>query len=206
MNPRFPIDALPPTLIAGDAYSSTVTTKLEPGSVVFIVISGVSRGQVRRMYVGGDGSPSTADGVTTYDGEVVAEDQSVTFTLASSDTAAWAKGRFGWVALWIDPATGNREKLSTGSIRIQPNPTATLPDDPRTHVEIVLDQLRAVMENRALDDVAIYKIGGREVTKMPIKDVMYWIGIYEGKLRRQKRRQGKRAPSQNIGITFGGPR
>ena len=86
-------------------------------------------------------------------------------TLASTLTGTWLPGRYDWVALAID-STGSRTTLAQGSTVIEPDPTGAVVADPRSYNRRMLDQIRAVRQGKALDDVSMYKIGGRELTPL----------------------------------------
>ncbi len=44
--------------------------------------------------------------------------------------------------------------------------------DTRSYNRRLLDQVRAILNGKSLDDVAMYKIGGRELTKIPLPDLL----------------------------------
>ena len=82
--------------------------------------------------------------------------------------------------------------------------TAPPPSTPRSENERLLANVKCLLQGKALDDAIMYKIGTRELTKMPVKDLLYWEGILETRVRRERIRRGESVPSKTIGITFGG--
>lgn len=182
-----PSASLPPRLRAGDALAWSVQTRLPLGSTVFYVLTGVVSNVPVRIQV----APVNVDASGT-----------AAFSLASTVTKTYQPGRYEWVAFSAD-ADGNRDELAQGQIRILPDPTGTTPVDPRSHNERMLDQIKAVLLNNAMDDVAMYKIGGRELTKVPRETLLKQLGIYEARVLNERRRNGERVPGKNVGITFG---
>ena len=71
--------------------------------------------------------------------------------------------------------------------------------DPRTHAEIMVDKIESVLENRADSDVDDYSIAGRSLTKMKVKDLLYWRDYYRTEVTKEKRQElikrGKRVNS-----------
>jgi hypothetical protein len=66
----------------------------------------------------------------------------------------------------------------------------------------VLANIRALLEGKTLDDVAMYKIGGRELAKIPIPDLMRLEASLEARVTAQiRRRKAKEALASRI--TFG---
>jgi len=189
-NPLDPKSALPPWLRAGDAHAWSVQTRLPLGASIFFVLTGVISNVPTRITIGGAGVAVGATGVAA-------------FTLASTDTLNYAPGRYQWVCFGVD-ADAQRFELAQGQIRIEPNPAGTSPVDPRTYNERLLGSIRKLLEGAALDDAVMYKIGNRELTKMPRLDLMKWEAIVEGRVKRARRRRGEKVRSDTIGITFGG--
>jgi hypothetical protein len=54
--------------------------------------------------------------------------------------------------------------------------------DPRSHARKTLDAIEAVVEGRATKDQQAYTIGGRSLQRMPIKDLMYFRGVYRAEV------------------------
>ena len=77
--------------------------------------------------------------------------------------------------------------------------TPPLPDT-RTYNRKLLDQVRALLVGKALDDVSMYKIGTRELTKIPVADLLKWEATLERRVWRE-RHHGRHAP--NATIIFG---
>jgi len=186
--PVLPPLSLPPRLRAGDALNWSVQTQLAVGYSVFFVLTAVIGTTPTRITL-----PTVA-----VDANGVAA-----FALASTDTVNYAPGRYQWIAFSVDPSS-NRDELAQGVIYIQPNPTASTIPDPRSMNVQILGQITALIAGKALDDVAMYKIGTRELTKIPIDELLRWQAKYEARVRRERIRRGEYVPPNTIGITFGG--
>lgn len=61
--------------------------------------------------------------------------------------------------------------------------------DPRTHAEIMVDKIEAVLQNRADADVANYSIQGRSLVKLSIDDLLRWRDYYRAELAMEKRKE-----------------
>jgi len=181
--------SLPAELRAGDALSFAVqTVALDPGTQLFFVLTGIVRNVPTRIQIAA----------------VAIDDAGVaSFTIASATTAAWAPGRYEWVCFALD-ASSNRIQLAQGQTRISPDPAGANPADPRTYNQRLLDAIRCLIEGRTQDDIAMYKIGGREITRLAPMDLLKWEGIIEVRVRRERMRRGEKLPTKVIGITFGG--
>jgi hypothetical protein len=186
--PEFVSHTLPVELIAGNAHSWTARTRLAAGSTVFYVLNGV----VSRVPVRIQIPPATVDA------EGVAS-----FALASATTAAWQPGRYDWTAFATDTG-GARSTLAEGVIRVLPDPAGKVPVDPRSYNERMLDAIRNVLAENITDDVSMYKIGGRELTKVPRETLMRQEAIYESRVLRDLRKAQGKSVRRNVPITFGG--
>lgn len=61
--------------------------------------------------------------------------------------------------------------------------------DPRTHAEIMVDKIQAVLENRADSDVQDYSIAGRSLTKMKVEELIKWRDYYRAEVAKEKRKE-----------------
>ncbi len=78
--------------------------------------------------------------------------------------------------------------------------------DPRTHAEVMLDKIEAVLENRADSDVMEYQINGRQLKKIPLQDLINLRNYYKGIVNQEKRKElVKRGKSTNstVKVYFG---
>ena len=75
--------------------------------------------------------------------------------------------------------------------------------DTRTYNRKLLDQVRAMLLGKTLDDVAMYKIGTRELTKIPIAELTKLEAQLEKRVSNEMRRAAGK-PRRSPSITFGG--
>jgi len=191
-----PKKSLPEFLRAGDAHAWNLNAgartlddaaQLPPVSVFYTLTAVIANAPVRQQIAA----------------VAVAANGIAAFTLGSTITAAWAPGCYQWVCFGTD-AAGNRFELAQGVLRIEPDPAAANPTDPRSHNVKLLANIRALLQGKSLDDVAIYKIGGRELTKMDLPNLLKWEGLIESRVRRERIRRGEFVKTKTKGIQFGG--
>ena len=185
-------ESLPPYLVAGDVLAASIQTCQPSTSIFGISLTAVINNVPTRYVLGGVGAPIAIDSTGV-----------AALQLPSSTTVAWLPGRYDWVAFAID-ANSNRTTLAQGQTVIQPDPTSTTPSDPRSYNRKVLDQIRALRAGKVLDDVMIYKIGGRELTRCTHAELARLEAEYETRWLAERRRKGERLPTKNKGINFGG--
>jgi hypothetical protein len=189
--------SLPARLRAGDKLAWNVQTMdLDAGTVLFYILTGIIGNIPTRLNIGQTGTP-LAGGVAIDATGLAA------FTLTSSATATWQPGSYQWILFAVD-TDGNRDQLAQGKIRIEADPAGTNPADPRTRDEKLLHQVQCLLEGKAQDDVQMYKIGGRELTKMPLKELWEWEGMLAARVRKERMRRGEKVRSNTVGIVFGG--
>lgn len=182
--------AVPPRLQAGDSLEWSVQSGLPLGSSLLIVMTLVGSAPIFSVRLGGGGG-------TAVDAEGVA-----TFSATSDTSKTWLPGRYVWLAAGFD-ADGKRTTLATGATIVDPDLAGDTPIDPRSYNEKMLAQIRALLQGKMLDDVAMYKIGTRELTKIPLDELRRAEADYEARVKREYRRKAGK-PAQTARITFGG--
>lgn len=78
-------------------------------------------------------------------------------------------------------------------------------DEERAHCEAMISAISATLENRATSDISQYQVGGQLITKMPIKDLLYYRGYYTSRLQRIKqmeRAQQGKATGRLVKVAF----
>lgn len=135
------------------------------------------------------------------------------FVVSGATSAGWAPGVYKWALFAVAAADSARKTLETGTIEILANPeTEGLAGavDSRSHVKRVLDALEAVLEGKASRDVSQYALGGKQITKLGIEELLAWrdkyLALYRAELRRAKQLRGETTSStiraQNLGRRF----
>jgi hypothetical protein len=175
-------------LRSGDTLVWEVQTRLPPGYTLFFVLTAVLANVPVRILI--PAATIDANGLAT-------------FNIAGTVSGAWQPGRYQWVAFFTD-TNGNRAELAQGVVRILPNVAGAAPVDPRSANEKLLGAIKCLLQGKALDDAQMYKIGGRELTKMALMDLLKWEGLIEARVRNERIRRGEYVPTKTIGITFGG--
>ncbi len=72
-----------------------------------------------------------------------------------------------------------------------------------TYNERLLAQIRALLLGKLLDDVAMYKIGTRELTKIPVAELTLLEAQLERRVLNERVRAGRMKP-KSCPIVFGG--
>jgi hypothetical protein len=186
--PLLPAQSLPPRLRGGDLLAFSVQTKLPLGYSLFYILTAVIAGVPTRLTL-----PTVAVSATGV----------ASFSVPGTTTTAWLQGRYNWLLFQVD-SNGNRDQLAEGEIYIEADPAGTAIPDPRSYNQKLLDSIRCVLAGAVSTDVTMYKIGGREVTKMPRLDLMKWEALIAARVRRERIRRGDFVPTRTLGITFGG--
>lgn len=93
-------------------------------------------------------------------------------TIAATTSAAWTPGEYWWEAYAVSGS--ERHRVNSGRLTVGKN--FSVSDevfDGRTHVQITLEAIEAVIENRATSDQQAYTIAGRSLQRMPIRDLLF---------------------------------
>ena len=98
-------------------------------------------------------------------------------SLSASATAAYIAGEYKYQAYLTNGS--DRRDAGAGTITIKPDFAQAGQLDNRTHARIVLDALDAMIEGRATKDQQSYSIGNRQLTRMPIEDLIKWQNHYK---------------------------
>lgn len=143
-------------------------------------------------------------GATTFP-DVTADPQSdgsYSVTIAADTTKPLEPGRYVWSshAYKAGPPV-ERYPIDRGVMFVSLNLVDA--DTVVTHAAKMLPIIEAVIEGRVPADVEQYTIGGRQLTKIPIQDLIGIRNLYRAELVRQ-RRAGKANPS--MAVAFVRPR
>ena len=134
---------------------------------------------------------------TTYQGGYL-------FTVDSTTSTDFTAGYYHWQLEIVRNSDGNRVVVDTGAFTAKPDLDVNN-TDPRSHAEIMLDKIESLLQGRADSDVANYTIGNRSLTKLPIKDLLFWRDRYKAEVTKEKQKlramQGK-STGQNVLIRF----
>lgn len=108
------------------------------------------------------------------------------FQVSSATSAAFEAGYYHWQLEITETASGNRIVVERGEFEAVPD-LDNNGADPRTHAEIMLDKIEALLQGRADKDVTSYSINGRSIAKMNISDLLTWRDYYRKEVLKERR-------------------
>jgi hypothetical protein len=91
-------------------------------------------------------------------------------SVAAATTAAWVPGTYGWTARVAKGAEAYT--IDSGTFTVQPNLATSDVRDLRRHAERMLEAIEARLEGRASTDQDGYRIGDRELRRIPIPELV----------------------------------
>lgn len=108
------------------------------------------------------------------------------FTVDSVTSYEFVVGYYHWQLEITETASGNRIVIDRGAF------TAIVDldvnnSDPRSHAEIMIGKIEAVLQGKADADVSSYSINGRSLTKYPPKELLEWRDYYKAEFARERR-------------------
>lgn len=104
--------------------------------------------------------------------------------VGSSTTASKTAGEYNWYAFITRSADSERFAVDEGHTKIELNFANTNADN-RSHAKICLDNIQAVLENRASQDQMSYSIAGRSLSRMSVDDLFRFRDRYRAEYNRE---------------------
>lgn len=104
--------------------------------------------------------------------------------LSAVTTADYDAGDYKYTALVSDGT--DRYTVDSGDITIYPDPSTLTTYDGRSHAEIALANIEAVIVGKASADVLRYTIGGRELWKHPWEELLKLRDYYRAEVATEK--------------------
>ena len=98
--------------------------------------------------------------------------------MASSTTASYADGDFIWNAFITRTSDSQRIRVDTGRTTVVKN-LANTNADLRSHAKKCLDNIEAVLENRASVDQSSFSIAGRSLSRMSVDELLTFRDRYK---------------------------
>ena len=98
--------------------------------------------------------------------------------VASATTASYADGDFIWNAFITRSSDAQRIRVDTGRTTVVKN-LANTNADLRSHAKKVLDNIQAVLENRASVDQSSFSIAGRSLSRMSVDELLTFRDRYK---------------------------
>ncbi len=108
------------------------------------------------------------------------------FQVDSATSAAFEPGFYHWQLEIVETASGNRIVVERGEFEAIPD-LDNNGADPRTHAEIMVDKIEALLQGKADKDVTSYSINGRSIAKMSISDLLQWRDYYKKEVVKERR-------------------
>jgi hypothetical protein len=132
----------------------------------------------------------------------------ITFNInvPAATTKTYVPAKYSWAAFVTGSGTyaGQRFNVAQGQIEIKPNPAGqNVSFDTRSWAKRNLDLIDKFCEDRSAHDVQMYRIGGREITKMSGEEVLKWRAYFEQRVKQERIAAGESFPSTTIGAYFG---
>lgn len=124
------------------------------------------------------------DGATAVNFTIGTTEANDEYIVATSNTSSYTKGEYNWVEYITRTSDNARIKLSEGYTQIQEN-YATTNASVRSHAKIVLDAVKAVIENRATMDQSSMSIAGRSLSRMSIDELFTLKDRYQAEFDRE---------------------
>lgn len=103
-------------------------------------------------------------------------------------TAAWASGFYSWEAYLTK--TTNRYLSDSGKLTVLPNLATAGATDGRTHARVMLDAIKAVLENRATSEISNYSYAGKSITKMSHRELVDAFNFWRLQIRHEEQAEG----------------
>lgn len=135
--------------------------------------------------------------------EVVSPDgQQHLIQILPAITINWIPGLYKFQSYVTNSITTDRITINWGEINIQPNLSADDPADPRSYVRRTRDILQAAMQGRLPQGMEHYSIGGRSISKIPLKELNMLWREYQGYVQQEEQaemaRKGLGNPRQTL--------
>ena len=122
------------------------------------------------------------DGAGATEIQITASANGTAFKIevGASTSTSYTAGNYQWQSYLTRNSDNERVTIDSGYIEIRPNRDLAT-TDPRSHFKIVLDNIEAVIEERATKDQEAYSINGRSLSRTPIADLQQLADSYRGK-------------------------
>ena len=130
-----------------------------------------------------------------YDADAATDGDEFVIEIAATETDTWLPGEYKWAALVSKD--DQRFTAAQGVLTIRPNPVSDSGVDGRTHPEKVLDAINKVIEGKASRDQQSFKIGDRELVRIPMAELLTLKARYERYVEQERKAQGLQVGNQD---------
>lgn len=120
-------------------------------------------------------------------GWAVAAGEEWTFTIPAASTAL-TPGTYEWALIVTGSGAyaGRVATVESGVFEVLPNLDTAGPGDRRSHAVKTLEIIEAAIEGRLTSDMEEYVIMGRQVKRIPARDLVRLRGVYRAKVYRER--------------------
>ena len=106
-------------------------------------------------------------------------------TVSSATSSGFSAGDYHWQLEVLQDSSDNRIILDTGYFSVVPD-LDTNQADPRTHAEITLDKIEALIEGKADNDALEYSVAGRSLKKYSFNELVELREYYRREVSKYK--------------------
>lgn len=135
----------------------------------------------------------------------VASGSDFLFTAQAATTAGWTEGTYRWWLRVDDGASPNDVRtVEQGVLKVIADPSAAASQSGElADVVTAITNLEAVINGRASQDQRRYRIGDRELERLPISELMQLLAYYRGRRRQLEASLGMPGASGRVLVRFG---
>ena len=124
--------------------------------------------------------------------------------VGSSTTAGYTVGDYIWNAFITRSSDSERIQIDSGRTEVKIN-LANTNADLRSHAKKCLDNIEAVLENRATIDQSSFSIAGRSLSRMSVDELMTFRDRYKSEYLKEIKKariKNKQNSGNTIGVKF----
>ena len=129
-----------------------------------------------------------------------ASGDSYAVSVAAAVTAAWSAGVYAWAALLTLGA--DRVTAATGQIEVLPDLATLTTHDRRTHAEICLANIEAVIQGKATADNLEYEVNDRRLKKYSWAELLQARAHFKAEVAREQRAASGKTTSGRVAVRF----
>ena len=129
-----------------------------------------------------------------------ASGDSYAVTVPAATTAGWDVGVYAWAALLTSGT--DRVTAGTGQIEVLANLAALTTHDRRTHAEICLANLEAVIQGKATADNLEYAINDRSLKRYTWSELLSARAHFKAEVAREQRAASGKTSSGRVAVRF----
>lgn len=119
--------------------------------------------------------------------------------IASGSTASWSPGFYEWQA-WASYGDGTTSVIARGNFPLEDGLSI---GDRRSLAKQNVDAIRAMMTGNASEGVKRYRIGGRELERYSIEELLKLLSYWQAEVKKEERLEaGRSTLGPRIAVRF----